>query len=104
MQTLSKSKKAVFYLILVLVTLLILCSIEIAFRVLGLGTDLSLFVDSKQYIGYSEINKDIAKRYFTSFIATTPTNDVFLTNKTDIYIILIKVKRNFGYMMSKVCH
>jgi len=80
---------------------LILSSVEIAFRVFGLGTDLSLFVDSKQYKGYSEINKDIAKRYFTNFIATTPTNDVFLTNKPDtayrVFVMGCSTARGFPY-------
>jgi tetratricopeptide (TPR) repeat protein len=97
----SKSKKAVFYLILVLASLFILCSVEIAFRFFGLGTDLSLFVDSKQYKGYTEINKDIAKRYFTNFIATTPTNDLFLTNKPDtayrVFVMGCSTARGFPY-------
>lgn len=99
----QKSKKAVFYFILIIASLLILCFVEITFRVFGLGTDLSLFVDSKQYKGYSEVNTDIAKRYFTNFIATTPSNDVFLTNKPDtayrVFVMGCSTARGFPYQM-----
>ena len=99
----SKSKKAVFYLILILSSLLLLCLVEIAFRVFDMGTDLSLFVDSKQYKGYCEVNKDIAKRYFTNFHATTPSNDVFLKEKPDtafrIFVMGCSTARGFPYQM-----
>lgn len=101
MRKLFKFKKAVAYLTLVLSSLLILCCVEIVFRIFGLGTDLSLFVDSKQYKGYYEVNRDIAKRYFTKFIPTTPTNDVFLINKPDtayrVFVMGCSTARGFPY-------
>ncbi|MFA9390835.1 MAG: GDSL-type esterase/lipase family protein [Prolixibacteraceae bacterium] len=70
-------------------------------RVANYGKDLSLFVKSKNYPGYYEINFDVNYRYFTKLIETSPTDDIFLIEKPDtcyrVFVFGGSTTRGFPY-------
>lgn len=101
--SLSGKKKIVFYLIMILIPVLLFLLLELALRFGNYGYNLDLFVKSKDYPGYYQINKNVAKRFFTKFKGTEPSNDVFLINKPDtcyrVFVMGCSTTRGFPYTM-----
>ncbi|HOK51512.1 MAG TPA: GDSL-type esterase/lipase family protein [Bacteroidales bacterium] len=97
-------KKITFTLILILVPFVFLLLIELGLRWGGYGYDLSLFVPSKQYKGYYEVNPAVTKRFFTHNNPTSPGNDLFLMQKPAnayrIFVMGSSTTRGFPYDMN----
>ncbi len=83
-------KKILFYLILFLIPIFLFLLLELFLRIIKFGDDLSLFIESKAYPGYYEINNKVTKRFFSGNQITSPSNDIFLINKpSDTYRIFV---------------
>lgn len=98
---LSKQKKMLFSIILVLIPIFIVAVLELGLRILKYGDDLSLFKKSFDYPGYYEINKKVSNRYFSKTEGPGPSNDIFLINKPDnsfrIFVLGSSTTRGFPY-------
>jgi hypothetical protein len=96
-----KRRKLVYYLIMVLIPIILFFLLEFSLRFFNYGYDLRLFKKSDDYKGYFEINKNVAKRFFTKFSGTAPTNDIFLMIKPDtcyrIFVMGCSTTRGFPY-------
>jgi len=75
--TISRQKKILFSVILILVPFILIAVLEITLRIFSYGTDLKLFEKSTDYPGYYEINKKISDRYFSVNKGPGPVNDIF---------------------------
>lgn len=97
-------KKILFYLILILIPVFLFLLIEIFLRIIKFGDDLSLFIDSKTYPGYYEVNRKVTKRFFTGNQFTSPANDIFLKNKPAgtyrIFVLGSSTTLGFPYAMN----
>lgn len=80
---LSKKKKFIYSIILILLPFIFFFLIELILRIAGYGADLSLFKKSERHPGYYEINNYVTKRFFNKFKGTKTQNDIFLINKPD---------------------
>jgi tetratricopeptide (TPR) repeat protein len=102
-QTLSSKKNLVYYLILVLIPIIILSLFELSLRIFNFGYDLGLFRKSNNYPHYYEINQNVAKRFFTKYGGTEPSNDIFLIKKPDtcyrVFVMGCSTARGFPYKM-----
>ncbi len=85
MRKISRPRKLLFWLILILIPVLIVVVLETGLRIFEYGDDLSLFRQGEdQYENYMYINRWVAKRYFgNADIVPDPSNDVFLKDKPD---------------------
>jgi len=100
-KVITKKQKLVFNLFLVAVAFLFFFIIEFGLRIFHYGNDLSLFVKSKNYPGYYEINGNVNLRYFSKFERTSSTTDIFLIDKPDtcfrIFVFGESTTRGFPY-------
>jgi tetratricopeptide (TPR) repeat protein len=100
---LKGKRKVVFYLILVLIPVILVVLFELALRVVDYGYNLDLFVQSKSNPDYYEVNQKVAKRFFTKFDGTSPSNDIFLIKKPEncyrIFVMGCSSTRGFPYGM-----
>tara|TARA_B100000745_G_scaffold300377_1_gene254093 strand:+ start:1164 stop:2981 length:1818 start_codon:yes stop_codon:yes gene_type:complete len=62
----TRSRKLIFYSILIILPLLILASIEMGLRMAGYGETYPLFIEAKAHEGYKQPNPDVVKRFFSS--------------------------------------
>ncbi len=58
-------RKFVFWLILALIPVIFFAILELAVRLLGLGSDYPLFIPVEKQTGYLQPNPDVIKRYFS---------------------------------------
>lgn len=80
---LTKSKKRVFWIILIMIPIFILVSTEALLHLFNYGDDTKLFVSTpNEESPYYGINTKVAKRYFySSSFVPTPRKDLFLKEK-----------------------
>ena len=99
----SGKKKLVFTVILALIPVFMILVLEISLRISGYGSNLDLFLKSKDYLGYFELNQDVTKRFFTQNKGTSPSNDLFLIQKPGncyrIFVMGCSTTRGFPYTM-----
>ncbi len=99
----SGKQKTAFYLILVLIPVFLILLLEVSLRLSGYGSNLDLFVKSKDYAGYYELNQDVTKRFFTQNKGTSPSNDIFLVQKPGncyrVFVMGCSTTRGFPYTM-----
>ena len=99
----SGKQKTVFYLILVLIPVFLILLLEVSLRLSGYGSNLDLFVKSKDYAGYYELNQEVTKRFFTQNKGTSPSNDIFLVQKPGncyrVFVMGCSTTRGFPYTM-----
>ncbi len=99
--TLNKKNTIVFNLILIIVPIIIVVLFEFTLRAFNYGYDLKLFEKSVYHNGYLELNKKVARRYFTNFKASVVSNDIFLADKPDscyrIFVMGESTARGFPY-------
>lgn len=96
-------KKIAFFLILAFIPVFLILLLEFTLRLTNYGSNLDLFVKSKDYAGYYEVNQDVTKRFFTQFKGTSPSNDLFLMKKPDdcyrVFVMGCSTTRGFPYTM-----
>ncbi len=99
----SGIKKTAFYLILLLIPVFLILLLEVTLRLTGYGSNLDLFVKSKDFAGYYEVNQDVTKRFFTQNKGTSPSNDIFLVQKPGncyrVFVMGCSTTRGFPYTM-----
>ena len=99
----SGKKRIAFFLILALIPVILILLLEVSLRLTGYGSNVDLFVKSKEYAGYYEVNQDVTKRFFTQFKGTSPSNDLFLVDKPDncyrVFVMGCSTTRGFPYTM-----
>jgi len=99
----SGKRKIIFYFISALIPLLLLLLLELSLHISGYGSRLDLFVKSRNYPGYYEINQDVGRRYFSKFKKTSPSNDIFLIDKPEncyrVFVMGCSTTRGFPYSM-----
>lgn len=74
-------KKILFYFLMCLFPIFFFAGIEGLLRVMHYGENLSLFISSKEYPEYYQLNPNVGKRFFVWNKPTTPCNDRFLIHK-----------------------
>ncbi len=100
---LSKSKKIIFKMIMILLPLFILLFTELCLRIFSYGVNLDLFVQhpNPDYKEYLMVNPEIGKKYFRKFSQTSPRNDIFLKKKpgntTRIFVMGSSTVYGFPY-------
>jgi hypothetical protein len=94
-------KKLVFNTIILFLSILFVFLLEFGLRVFDYGKDLTLFIESVNYPGHYEINKNATLRYFSKIENTSVTNDIFLIEKPDtcfrIFVFGGSTTRGFPY-------
>ena len=81
---LNFGKKLIYnFFIIICIPFLILFLLEILLRIIGVGDNLSLFIDNpdKDFKEYKIVNPLIGKKYFQKLEYTSPSNDIFLKEK-----------------------
>jgi tetratricopeptide (TPR) repeat protein len=112
--SLSKSKRMIFNLILVLLPFILVLFIELLLRMFSYGDDLRLFINNtdKEYQAYKIVNTQIGKKYFQKFEYTSPPRDIFLKEKPDscfrVFVMGSSSTAGFPYdnniMFSRILH
>ena len=84
-QAMSRSKRRLFTLILILIPFMLLALVETGLRVFGYGDDTRLFIEAPDELSdYYRVNPTVARRFFyMQSVLPAPQKDLFLKKKPE---------------------